>query len=95
MIQKTNEYWLALSAMVIYVIVRDSKDTLPRRVAKTAASAMLTVGVSADFAMLTGMSDRFSAIVLMAAGLTLIDTVTAIVADKQLIKDILMRRLGK
>lgn len=98
---KPLEYWLALIGMVLYAAARDAeKEALWRRVAKIAAAALLSMGLSPSLAPMLPLvgdleyAEIYAAIGIMAFGLIVLDTATALVADREFIKDLLRRRIG-
>lgn len=95
MFGKSVEYWAVLAGMVIYVASRDAeREPLPRRIAKTAASAFLAYGLSPTIAPYTRHSEVLAAVGLMAFSLVALDTITALVSDREFIKDMVQRRFG-
>lgn len=92
---KPLEYWAVLAGMVIYVATRDAEqEALVRRLLKTAASALLTVGLSPDAAERLGVSEIVAAVGLMAFGMLALDVVTALIRDRDFIKQLIRDRIG-
>jgi hypothetical protein len=95
MMNKPVEYWLVLIGMVIYVASRDAEsESIPRRIGKTLASALLAAGGSSQLAPYLGGSDAAAVIVIMTVGLIILDTATALLKDRAFVKDLIQRRLG-
>lgn len=95
MLGKSLEYWAVLVGMVLYVMSRDAeREPLLRRAVKTAASAFLSYGLSPTLAPLTRNSEVLAALATMALALVALDTVTALVADREFVKDLVKRRVG-
>lgn len=95
MLHKPLEYWAVLIGMVLYAASRDAeKEALWRRVVKTCASAFLAVGLSTDLAPYLRGSESAATIVVMALGLIALDVATALIGDRQFVKDLIKARLG-
>ena len=85
MLGKSLEYWAVVIGMVFYVMSRDAeREPLARRAVKTVASAFLSYGLSPTLAPLA----------IMAFALVLLDTITALFADREFVKDMVRRRVG-
>ena len=92
---KPVEYWAVLAGMVIYVATRDAEsEALTRRLLKTAASALLTIGLSPEVAARLGVSEVLSAVGLMAFGMLGLDVATALIKDREFIRELIRSRLG-
>lgn len=92
---KPLEYWAVLAGMVIYVATRDAEaEALSRRLLKTAASALLTIGLSPEVAARLGVSEIMAAVGLMAFGMLGLDVATALIKDREFIRDLIKSRIG-
>ena len=95
MFDKPIEYWVTLLGLAVWTGSRDAeKDPLHRRLAKTATSALLTVGISPSIADYAGISEIWAAILVMAVGLLALDTATALISDRDFIKQVIRKKLG-
>ncbi|MER5174006.1 hypothetical protein [Thioclava sp. GXIMD2076] len=95
MFSKPIEYWAVLAGMVIYVATRDAeREPLVKRLAKTAASAFLTVGLSPSVAPYVRGSEVLAAVAIMSVGLIVLDVLTAMVRDRDFLKDMIRKKLG-
>lgn len=95
MFGKPLEYWAVLVGMVFYVMSRDAeREPLVRRAVKTTASAFLAYGLSPTLAPTTRGSEVLAALAIMAFVLVLLDTLTALVSDREFVKEMVRRRLG-
>ncbi|KPD11550.1 hypothetical protein [Phaeobacter sp. 11ANDIMAR09] len=95
MLGKSLEYWAVVIGMVFYVMSRDAeREPLARRAVKTVASAFLSYGLSPTLAPLTRGSEVLAALAIMAFALVLLDTITALFADREFVKDMVRRRVG-
>lgn len=92
---KPVEYWAVLAGMVIYVATRDAEaEALTRRLLKTAASALLTIGLSPEVAARLGVSEVLAAVGLMAFGMLGLDVATALIRDRDFIRELIRSRFG-
>jgi hypothetical protein len=93
--EKSIEYWAVLLGMAVWVITRDAeRESIMRRGSKTLASGLLAVGVSPELAVYLNGSEIWATVLVMAVGLFALDTATALVADREFIKDLIKRKLG-
>lgn len=95
MINKPLEFWAVVAGMSLWIFTSTSQnETLLRRFSKTIASGILAFGLSTDVANYLEVQEGFAAVAIMAFGLIALDTATALVSDRQFVKDILRRRFG-
>lgn len=92
---KPLEYWAVLVGMVIYVATRDAEtESLVRRLLKTTASGFLTIGLSPDVAAWADVSEVVAAVCLMAFGMFVLDVGTALIRDREFVKELIRARIG-
>ncbi len=95
MLQKPLEYWAVLIGMVLYAASRDAEtEAIWRRVVKTIASAFLAVGLSPSLAPYLRDSETAATVAIMAFGMLALDVATALIGDRQFIKDLIKARFG-
>lgn len=95
MLNKPLEYWAVLIGMVLYAASRDAeKEALWRRMVKTVASAFLAVGLSPALAGYMRDSETMATVAIMAFGMMALDVATALIGDRQFIKDLIKTRFG-
>lgn len=95
MLNKPLEYWAVLIGMVLYAASRDAeKEALWRRVVKTIASAFLAIGLSPSLAPYLRGSETAATVAIMAFGMLALDVATALIGDRQFVKDLIRSRLG-
>jgi len=93
---KSLEYWAVIIGMIFYVMSRDAeREPVARRAVKTVASAFLSFGLSPTLAPMARGSEVLAALAIMAFALVLLDTITALLADREFFKDLVRRRIGK
>lgn len=94
-IEKPLEFWAVIVGMSVWIFTSTSRDeTLFKRIAKTVASGVLAFGLATDVANYLSVQEGFAAVAIMAFGLISLDTATALISDRQFIKDLLARRFG-
>lgn len=95
MFYKPLEYWAVLLGMVIYVGMKNADtDSLRKRIGKTGASALLAIGFAPELAVYTRNSETIAAAVIMSLGLILLDAATALIMDREFIKEMVRKKLG-
>jgi len=93
---KSLEYWAVIIGMILYVMSRDAeREPVARRAVKTVASAFLSYGLSPTLAPIARGSEVLAALAIMAFALVLLDTITALFADREFVKDLVRRHIGK
>lgn len=94
-LERPLEYWAALVGMAIYIASRDAEqEALSRRLIKTCASGLLAFGTAPTLAGYFNDNEIIATVIIMAVGLFALDTATALVADREFIKELVRRRMG-
>lgn len=93
---KPIEFWLILAGMTLYVIARDAeREPVRLRLIKTAASILLTIGLAGDLALrFPFLGEVGAAVMIMALGLFVLDMATALIQDRDFIKEVIRKRFG-
>ena len=95
MFGKEWEFWAVMVGMAFYVAARDAEKEAPlKRIAKTAASAFLAYGLADGVAPYVGSSPTFAAVLIMGFGLIILDVGTALLLDRELIKELVRKKFG-
>jgi hypothetical protein len=95
MLGKSWEFWAVLLGMAVYVATRDAEtESLSKRVSKTLASGLLAFGLAPTIAPWVRDNEIAAAVVVMAFGLIILDLVTALILDRDFIKELIRKRLG-
>jgi hypothetical protein len=95
MLGKEIEFWAVVAGMAFYVAARDAEKEAPlKRIAKTAASAFLAYGLADGVAPYLNNSPTFAAVLIMGFGLIILDVGTALLMDRDLIKELVRRKFG-
>jgi hypothetical protein len=92
---KPFEYWAVLIGMSFYVATRDAeREAFSKRVGTTVASACRAWGLSPGLAVYTNDNETWAAVLIMGFGLLALDLGTAIIMDRDFIKEMIRKRLG-
>lgn len=88
-------YWSSLTAIALWVAIRDAeRGPIIKRMIKIVSSGLLAYGAGPELAPYLNSSEITAAIVIMVLGHVALDLVTALFNDKDFIKDIIKRKLG-
>lgn len=92
---KSFEYWAVMLAMILWLATRDAeRESIMRRITKTAASGALAYGLSPFFAPYLKDSEEMAVVLVMGVGLIALDVLTALIGDREFLKDLLKQRFG-
>ncbi|MDI3335853.1 hypothetical protein QKW60_05510 [Defluviimonas aestuarii] len=91
---KPLEFWIALSVGVLIVIERHREKSAIARAIIAAISGGIGYSLAPEAAALTGRSETMAVMILTAFGYLLLDLGAALIADRELIRDVIKRRLG-
>lgn len=96
MFEKTWEFWTVFAGMAVYVGSRNAEtESTQKRVLKTTISGLLTVGLAPEVAPYVNDSETVAAVLIMGFGLIVLDIGTGLLADKDLIMDLVRKKIGK
>lgn len=91
---RTPEVWIALVAGTLYVYRKSENPSKITRVIEAGISGMLGYSVGPDAASWAGVNDAVAVVMISSLGYLMLDVLTSVVADRAVIKDIIVRRLG-
>lgn len=91
---RSPEVWIALCAGTLYVYRKSQHPYWLSRVFEAGISGMLGYSFGPDAAAWAGISEALSVILLSSLGYLTLDVLTSIVADRAVIREILIKRLG-
>lgn len=92
---KTLEFWAVIAGMSVYIATRDAEtESISKRVSKVVASAFLTIGLSPVMSGYFNIGETASAVVIMAFGLIVLDLLTALVNDREFMKEMIKNKFG-
>lgn len=93
---KDLPYWATFAGMALYLLfMRGQDQPLRARVVSTAIAALLGVGLSPSLAVYLGWAEVVVCAGVMAFGVILLDILTGLLSDRELVRDIIKARLGK
>lgn len=95
MLDKSLDFWIALAASTLFVYEKSNDRPLLSRLALVAISAGLGYSLAPDVAGWTGRSETLAAVVLTTLGYLVLDFMSALVADREFIKEVIKARFGK
>lgn len=96
MMEKSGSVWLTAIAVSLWLMGRDAEtEGLTRRIVKTVSSAALGIGLGEDLSQWGGFSEAIAVAIIMAFGLIILDTTTAVLQDRSFIKEVLRSRIGR
>lgn len=88
------EVWIALTAGAAYVFQKSAQRTMAGRVIEAGISGGIGYAVGPDAAAWAGINGALAAILVSALGYLALDVLTSLVADRAMVKEIILRRLG-
>lgn len=88
------EVWIALAAGAAYVFQKSAQRTLTGRVIEAGVSGGLGYAVGPDAAAWAGVNGAMAAILVSALGYLTLDVLTSLIAERAMVKDIILRMLG-
>ena len=91
---RSPEVWAGIAAGMIYVYNKSPLATLPGRIAEAAVSGLLAYSAGEWAAEFTGVNEPVAVILLSSIGYLALDVARSVIADREVIKDIIHRRLG-
>lgn len=92
--EKPVEYWVALATGALIVYERQRCKPMVSRVLIAAISAGIGYALAPDVAEFTGRSEIIAIMLLTAFGYLIVDVATALIADREFLKDLIRARLG-
>lgn len=91
---RSPEVWIALITGALYVYRKSAHPSRITRVIEAGISGMVGYSVGPAAATWAGVNDALAVLLLSSIGYLGLDIITSIVADRAMIREILIRRLG-
>ncbi|MGA0615962.1 hypothetical protein [Paracoccus sp. KR1-242] len=91
---RSPEVWIALFAGVLYVYRKSPHQSRVSRVIEAGISGMIGYSIGPDAAAWAGANEAFAVILLSSLGYLGLDVLTSVVADRAVLREIIIRRLG-
>lgn len=85
---------MALAAGAVYVYRKSENPRHLMRALEAGASGLMGYSLGPDLAVWAGLNPAVSHILITTLGYLALDVLTAVVADRQVFKDIIIRYLG-
>jgi len=92
---KPPEFWIAMAVGVLVVLHRNAEKSRIVRVTLAAISGGMAYSLAPEVAEWTGRSETLAAMVIGAFGYLFLDFGAALLSDRDLLKEIILKRLGK
>ena len=91
---KSTEYYLALAAGVLFVILQHKEKPWGIRVGIAGVSGLMGYSLAPDVAAFFARSEALAVTLIAAFSYAVLDTIGALLADRETIKQIIRRRMG-
>lgn len=94
MLNRPIEFWVALMAGALLVYVRHKDQRFVHRLIITVISSGIGFSLHEDVAAWSGRSETLVVMILTAFGYTVFNALGALFADKDFIRELLLRKFG-
>ena len=91
---KPFEYWIALIAAMLFVVMQHKEKPWYSRTAIAAVSGGVGFSQAPELASYLGRSELLTVMILTAFGYLLLDAIGALIADRDWLKTVIKTRLG-
>lgn len=91
---RTPEVWIAIAAGTLYVYRKSENPSRVTRVIEAGISCMLGYAVGPDAASWAGINPAIAHLLISSLGYLMLDVLTSVVADRAILKSIIVKRLG-
>lgn len=91
---KPFEYYVAVISAAVFVALQHKDKPWWSRVAIAAVSGGIGYALAGEFAAWTGRSEVLGAFLLTAFGYVALDLAASLLADRKLVREIILKRLG-
>lgn len=91
---RTPEVWVAILVGTLYVYKKSENPSRVARVVEAGISGMIGYSVGPDAAAWAGVNDAFAVLLMSSVGYLLLDVISSVIADRAVLKEIIVRRLG-
>ena len=92
MLERSTEFWVALTAAAVYVYLNSKEKALHYRILMVASSAGFGFSLSIEVADKFGIGTTLAGVVITVFGYLIVDLMTALVSDRTFIKEIIKGR---
>ena len=91
---RSPEVWIAIAAGILYVYRKSPHPSRFSRVIEAGISGMLGYSIGPAAAAWAGVNDAVTHVLITALGFLALDVLTSVVADRAVLRDIIIKRLG-
>lgn len=92
--ERPPEFWVGLVAAALYVFRKSESKSIWMRGIEAGISGGLGFALAPSAAQWAGGSEAIAAVLITSLGYLGLDVLTSLVADRAVIRDIIVRRLG-
>lgn len=91
---RSPEVWVAMVAGALYVYRKSTHASRASRVFEAGISGMLGYSLGPDVAQWAGVNEAIAVVLLSSLGYLCLDVLTSLVADRKVLRSIIIKRLG-
>lgn len=95
MLDRSVEFWVALCAAALYVFMNSKEKAIHYRIVMVASSAGFGFSLAKDASNWLGIGETLAGVIITVFGYLIVDLVTALISDRQFIKDVIRARFTK
>lgn len=92
--ERPGAFWIAIGAVMLWVVMSERERPWPARITKAAISGGLGYSLSAPIAYWTERPEVAVAVFVTALGPLLLDALAAMLRNPKFLEDIVRKRLG-
>ncbi|MBM3604282.1 MAG: hypothetical protein FJX25_05870 [Alphaproteobacteria bacterium] len=91
---RSPEVWAGIAAGMIYVYNKSPLPARASRAAEATVSGLLAYSAGEWAAAWAGVHEAIAVILLASLGYAILDVARSLIADREILKDIIVKRLG-
>ena len=95
MLNRSAEFWVALVAATLFVYRHSHDKVLPARLTQTAVSSGFGYSLTSEVSTWADTPELLTLVVLTSAGYLALDFVTALLADRKQLTDLIKAWVGR
>lgn len=91
---RSPEVWIAIGAGILYVYRKSPHPSRASRMIEAGISGMLGYSTGPAAAAWANVNDALAVVLITSLGYLALDVLTSVVADRAVLRDIIIKRLG-
>lgn len=91
---RSPEVWAGIAGGMIYIWMKSPLTNTSARIAESSVGGLLAYATGKWAAEWAGIAEPLAVILITAVGYPALDVARSLVADREILKDIIIRRLG-